>query len=453
MAGERATIILIKALFWTGISLLAGLSPLHAQESAPPGAVQLDPAFGDRLALAAARKKLASGEVEEAFKILAILERRHPDNRNLQVLIAQAEVAVGRHGGAIRRLELLQDKNPDWPRPRMELALAHAAAGNVREGKNILIAELGKDPPPHVRRNLEASIRMLEDRQAIVGRFSLGVVPDSNVSGGTHNETVQYLGLPFELNDDAKEKSGVRGEISGGVTLRSGWRDNVRIELSADLQHSEPLGNEGTPTSSARLALASRVRGRKGGLYAGIALQPFYYDGDLHRVERSIFFQPSRRLNKHVALVGDLDLTEGVFPGDELRDFRQWQVGAGPGIGISPSTRLQINGIFGVRKAEDELYSFIRRGVSANLVMAPADGWRLSLSGALIRDVYREEDIFWGATQEDILSVANIQLVRTGFVVWGFSPSFGLGYNEVRSSIDIYDKRSYSLQLGLARPF
>lgn len=453
MAGNRVAVIVTRVLFWAILSLIAGVSALYAQESAPPGSVQLDPAFGDRLALDLARKKLAEGDADEAFRILAILEHRHPGNRNLQVLIAQAEVGAGRHERAIQRLEVLRERHPDWPRPRVELALAHAAAGNVRTGKNILIAELGKDPPPHVRRNLEAAIRMLEDRQAIVGRFSFGVVPDSNITGGTHNDTVQYLGLPFELNDDAKEKSGVRGEISGGVTVRSGWRENVRVELSADLHHSEPLGDEGTPSSNAKLALASRIRGRKGGLYAGIALQPFYYDNEMQRVERSIFLQPSRRLSNRLSLVGDLTLTEGAYLGDDLRDFRQWQVGTGPSIRVSPATRLQITGIFGVRNAEDELYSYIRRGISANLVTAPANGWRLSLSGALTRDVYREESVFWGKRQEDILTAASFQVVRSGIVVWGFSPSFGLGYSEVRSSIDLYDKRSYSFQLGFARPF
>jgi hypothetical protein len=88
-----------------------------------------------------------------------------------------------------------------------------------------------------------------------------------------------------------------------------------------------------------------------------------------------------------------------------------------------------------------------------NLRTAPADGWRLSLAAALIRDVYREESLAYGTTQEDLIAATNLEVVKNGFVLFGFSPSFGLGYNEVRSTIDLYDKRSVTVQLGIALPY
>lgn len=423
-------------------------------DAAPPEmAIPLDPESGDRLAMALARRMLAEGNALEARKILAILEHRRPQDRDVQILIAQTEVALGDPDAAIRRLEALRRAYPDWPRPRIELALAHAAAGDIRKAKAILVAELGKDPPRQVRRNIEAAIRALEDQQPIVGRLSVSVAPDSNITGGTYNDTVEYLGLPFTLNDDAKQKSGVRAEMAAGATVRTGWDRGVRAELSIDAQHSEPLGDEGTPSSNARLTFAVRKRASRAAMRVGATVQPFYFDGELERIERAMFAEGGRHIAGPLAVVGNLTLADGNVADDETRDFRQWEVALGPSLALGADTRFQLNGIFGVRGAESDVYSYLRRGVSADLRTVPANGWRLSLAGALIRDVYDEESLAYGTTQEDLTTIARLEVVKTGFVLFGFSPSLGLAYSEVRSTIDLYDRHSFAVQLGIALPY
>lgn len=406
-----------------------------------------------RTEIAWSRKLMAVRDYAGVMAVLMAAEKRRPRDRNLQILLAQTEVTLGRPKDAIQRLETLTPLHPGWPRPRVELALAHAAAGNIRTAKRILVAELGKDPPPHVRRNIEAAIRQLEDKQSFVGRFSAGVTPDSNITGGTYNDTVDFLGLPFTLNDDAKQQSGVRGSISAGGTLRTAWDQNTRLEMSLDLSHSEPLGDEGTPSSNAKLEGAVRLRGPNGNARMGMAVRPFYWDNELQRIERSLFLEGSRRIGRPVSLVGRLTLSKGDFADDPTRDFRQWETSLGPSFALSPDTRLQVNGIFGVRNAESDLYSFIRRGASANLVTSPADGWRLTVAGALTRDVYGEESLAYGTTQEDLITAANLEVVKTGWVILGVSPSFGIGYSEVRSTIDLFDKRSLTFSLGFALPY
>jgi len=399
------------------------------------------------------RQLLATGAFAEAKDVLLTAEKRRPTDRNIQILLAQTDVALGSPEDAIRRLEALSKQYPDWPRPRVELALAYAAAGHERKAKSILIAELGKDPPPNVRSNIESAIRQLEDRQSFVGRFSAGVVPDTNVTGGTSSDTVEFLGLPFTVNDDAKEQSGVRARISAGGTVRTGWKENTRLEASLDAAHSEPLSDEGSPFSNIRLVGAARVRGPKGNARIGLAAQPFYRDNELQRVESSIFLEASRRMTDRTYMVGNVTLSDGNFNDDPLRDFRQWETGIGPGFAVSPDTWLQVNGIFGERNAESNVFSFIRRGVSTNLVTVPSAGWRLTFGGALIRDVYREESLAFGTTQEDLTTAAYLEVVKTSWVFWGVSPSVGFGYSRVRSTIDINDTRSFSLNLGFALPY
>lgn len=408
---------------------------------------------GDAALYSIARQSLEQGKLDQGYKLLLVLEKRNPDDRELQILLAEVEVARKDIEGAIARLKRLAEKEPDWPRPRIELAKAYMADERWRDAKNILVAELGRDPPEQVRRNIERLARAVEDKQSFVGRFSFGLAPDSNINNGSNADNIEYLGLPFTLSDDAKAQEGVRADISIGGTLRTQWRDNTRLEASLDAAHSEPLGDEGVPDSNLRLEFAARGRGPNGSFKTGIAVQPFYFDGDLNRTERSIFLQPARRITGRHYAVGGITLTEGRVNNSEARDFRQWEATIGPSLGFGETGRLQLTGIVGHRNAEDNVFSFLRRGVSLKAGAAPWNGWRLNLKGAITHDAYEDFNVPFGRRQEDLTNTAGIGVTRTAWVFFGMSPQLGLRWSETRSSIDLYDRDSIALTFGLALPY
>ena len=410
-----------------------------------------DPA--DRLIHDIAVNSLKAGSLDQGYKLLLILERRHPQDRELQVLIARTEVARKNTDLAIRRLEMLAGRHPDWPRPRIELALAHAAAKDWGAAKAVLIAELGKNPPPKVRRNLERMIRGLEDRQTFLTRYSVGVVPDSNVNAGSSASSVDFGGLPLTLSDDAKEQQGFRAEIGAGVTLRTPWRDDVRLEASIDAYHSEPLQAVGDPNSNVRLVAAARVRGQKGGFRTGLEIRPYFYDNEKLRHERHVFIEPYRIITPRLALFGRFAFGDGEVNNSTARDFSEWDAQIGPSIGIGETGRLSLSGLFRDRSAEDDVYSYIRRGLNITATAAPWNGWRVKLSGEITRDVYEDFSFVYGTRQEDLTRSARIEFTHTGMVLWGLSPTFGIGHSRTESSIDLYDRDSTSLILGVGLPY
>jgi hypothetical protein len=412
-----------------------------------------EPQEQDHILRSLAAELIARGRPGEALNILLILEARLPDDRDLQIAIAHTEVSLGKYDQAIHRLNILGEQHPDWPRPRVELALAYEVAGQLSAARAVLIDELGRDPPPPVRRNLEGRIRSLEDRMLFVGRFSIGVIPDSNVTDGTHNDSVEFLGLPFQINDDAKAKSGVHVDIAVGGTIRTAWRENTRLMASIDLQHSQPLTKAGTPATNARLALGMMVRRTKWSMLTGVAVRPFAENGELDRHEYSWFATGGRHLGGPVGLGGGLILTRGIHAGNPDRDFAQWEIAIGPRIRFGQSTVFQLAGIIGDRNAEVDTFSYERLGGSAGLVVVPGNGYRFLLSGAKIRDRYKEIPFGFDRLQEDLITIVTARLVKGDLVIGGFSPSIGVAYNETRSSIDIYDKRGFSFELGLARPY
>lgn len=430
--------------------LIAPIAGLAAINGAKAGTLD-DPA--DQAVYAIARQSLEQGKLDQGYKLLLILEARNPDDRELQILLAQAEMARKDNDAAIRRLKLLAARERDWPRPRIELARAYMAAERWRDANKILVAELGRDPPEVVRRNIERMARAVADKRSFVGRFSFGLVPDSNINSGSSADNIEYLGLPFTLSDDAKAQEGVRADISIGGTLRTQWRDNTRLEASLDAAHSEPLGDEGVPDSNLRLEVAARGRGPNGSFKTGIAVQPFYFDGNLIRIERSIFLQPARRITGRHYAVGSVTLTEGKVNNSDARDFRQWEATIGPSLGFGETGRLQLTGLIGHRNAEDDVFSFLRRGVSLKVGASPWNGWRLNLKGSITRDVYEDFNVPFGRRQEDLTGEASFSVTRTGWVFFGVSPRLGVRWSETRSTIDLYDRDSIAFTAGLAMPY
>lgn len=408
---------------------------------------------GDAVVYSLALQSLQRRDFDQGYDLLLILEARKPGDRDLQILLAQLEIARKDIDAAIRRLKLLSASEPDWPRPRVELAKAYMAAERWREAKNILVAELGRDPPERVRRNIEQAVRAIDDRRTLVGRFSIGVAPDSNINNGSSASTIEYLGLPFSLSDEAKAQQGVRADISLGGTVRTAWRENTRLEASLDGYHSQPLGDEGVPDSNYRVELATRVRGANGSLKTGIAVQPYYFDGELDRTEAELFFWPVLRLTGRHYAVGAVTLTDGNVEDVEARDFRQWEISAGPSIGLGQTGRLQVTANFGRRNAEDDVFSFIRRGISLWAGASPWNGWKVSTYATITRDVYDDFNFPFGTRQEDLTREIGVSVARTAWVFFGVSPQIGVRWRETESTIDLYDRDSFAVTAGLTLPY
>ena len=88
-----------------------------------------------------------------------------------------------------------------------------------------------------------------------------------------------------------------------------------------------------------------------------------------------------------------------------------------------------------------------------NIGAAPWNGWRLSLNGAITRDVYEDFNFPFGRRQEDLTTEAGFSVTRTGWVFLGVSPRLGLRWRETRSNIDLFDRDSVSFMAGLALPY
>ena len=206
-----------------------GLARAQAADAPPPtearggGVVTLS---GDQAFATALQLFIRDGDHAGA---LALIDTR-PDlmaRADVVRLRAQLMALTGREGEALDLLEAHLTREAGDALARFQVAELHFAAG--RDTAAALAYRLALAGALDMGRARVAAARLEQIQQRRRWRFWAGasVAPDSNVNGATDASRVELFGLPFELDDKARRRSGVSLSAQGGVGRR--WRFDARL--------------------------------------------------------------------------------------------------------------------------------------------------------------------------------------------------------------------------------
>ncbi len=173
-----------------------------------PQTMTLKAADGLKLAEALVEK----GEVEAAEAILIKLRDANAPNVNqTQVSFLLGLIAFQReeYDEAVALYRDILDDQPALVRVRLELARTLFALKRDRVAAYHFRLALAEDLPENAKTNIRVFLALIEARKQWRVNASAGIAPDTNVSAGPRDRQVQIFGLPFELDDDARQRSGV----------------------------------------------------------------------------------------------------------------------------------------------------------------------------------------------------------------------------------------------------
>ncbi len=193
-------------------------------------------------AVVAADRLLNLGRGEEALSVIKPVAEARPDSTQATFSMGLAALAVGdaavRAGSkpaepsakehfdlAVRSFRGILVKESDNLRVRLELARGLFSRGHCQAPPTNLIKHmlgddcwaaeqhflrvLGAKVPPQVMMNVRRFIQICRARKRASGSLSLALAPDTNVNTSTSAQTVDIFGLPFQLDDQARAKSGI----------------------------------------------------------------------------------------------------------------------------------------------------------------------------------------------------------------------------------------------------
>lgn len=446
--------------------LVAALAPAYAPTPAHAGALidQCDARtckarltgpelLGEVQKLVAARR---FAEAKPMIEALAGVPQYSLEYRFLTGFIAEQTGDYPRAASMFRAI-LVDD--PKQTRVRLELARTLFAMGRAQAAdREFRLAAEDRDLPPDVLRTIRLARNVIRSKRAWTLNVDAGFAPDSNINNATGADSITVLfgaiPIPLTLSPDARARSGtgyfatidsgLKLPVGGGVSLlgdvdvaRTDYRerafDDFSYELAAgaELALGQDLRVRMQAVGADRVyghRLATRQIGLKGGMEADLS--------------------QSGRLGLQ------LDVRRTTAPFDN--SYNGWQSGLYATYErVVARSFVTSAGLFVRRDAlRAAAYSSVELGALAGLGGELPLGFNLGLSGSASRALFDAPiPLFSDAPRHDWRFSLRATLGNRAFNWRGFSPTIGISWGRIDSTLPFYANNRTRLRVALARYF
>ena len=224
-----ASLVVVVSLAWPGVA--AAQEPASGPTDAQVVA-----------AIDATERLLATNRGAEALSIIRPVAEARPDSTQAAFSMGLSALAAGDQAAqaganprkeptreyfdiAVRTFRGMLVKDPSLLRVRLELGRAlfsrgvclqpppnlmkHILGDDCWAAEQHFIRTIGRGVPPSVALNIRRFIRVIRARKQAQGSLNLALAPDTNINNSTSADTVNILGLPFQLDDNARAQSGI----------------------------------------------------------------------------------------------------------------------------------------------------------------------------------------------------------------------------------------------------
>ena len=482
----------VRSAFALMMAMLV-VPPLCQASAVDPSAPSDDQVMA---AVGATERLLNQGRGVEALSLIRPVAEARPDIHQATFSMGLAALAVAdaavRAGTkprsapakenfdlAIRSFRGILVNQPSNLRVRLELARSLFSRGNcIAPPRNLIkhflgddcwaaeqhfLRVLGADVPPQVVFNVRRFIQVCRARKRAAGSLSLALAPDTNVNTSTSAQTVNIFGLPFQLDDQARAKSGI----------------GVVGALGTEVQSPLPK-LKWFPGSAARLRVGGTVYRREysGGEFDdsnyGIYAGPRFISS---KGQMSVLFQADRRAvngrpysrQYGLRIEGVRLVIPRVWAGGSLEGSRQTALGLDGPIGkpglswnmqafvsyaVLPSLNLRFMG--GNGRENTDRFSTRHRSRWVGL-MGTYDlpfGFSVTAAQQLFATNFEYPTALFGPEPPKTrLWFSRLQVYNRLIRIKGFSPSLSIIREDRKANLTLYSYQRYRAEGGVVRVF
>ncbi|HEY0164471.1 MAG TPA: surface lipoprotein assembly modifier, partial [Sphingomicrobium sp.] len=184
------------------------------------------------------------GKLDEASSIIEDRLRSHPKDTQARFLDGMIAIARKDMRKAIRVFRSILIDEPKATRVRLELARAFYLAKDYGNALRQFQFALAGKPPPQVTANIVRQMSAIRKAKSLSYNFGLAVAPDSNLNTGSSAREVTLFGLPFDLSEEAQQRSGVGLAIEAGGEWAPPIGQAARLRLGGSVQRREYSGSK-----------------------------------------------------------------------------------------------------------------------------------------------------------------------------------------------------------------
>ena len=426
---------------------------LLAVSSASPAAETV----GERIDISpiqAGRLLFRAGRIEDARKLL---ERVRPETDEERIerlfLLGLIDARRGFPSRAARRFEAILAQRPELTRVRLELAQVYYALGRDEKARFHLEASLADKLPSSVETAVEGFLNRIDARKRWSLSLSAAVVPESNPAKRTGRERIRIGGVPFRLNPDARESSGVGYLVTIGAsfspTITDGLRGVFAVSSAAKL-YKQPDWNDVSVHGEIGLAPLFDKWTVSGGLRLGrrwLATDPYSREvGPWMRARRRLSPAASRLEVDLSAVNRDHD-SQAAQDGWRFSARSAWIYALRAPTSIETSLDLELSG------ARERHHANGTAGLGITVSHAFRGG--LSISPSVSAHVRRHAgpDPLFLKTRSDRRFRIAVNILHRALQYQGFAPHAGYSVDWNRSNIPLHTYLNHGAVFGVSRRF
>ena len=428
------------------VFLLLAASPASHAGDAAGARIEISPIRAGQLLFRA-------GRIEDARKLL---ERARPENEEERIerlfLLGLIEARLGLARRAARRFEAILAQRPELTRVRLELARVYHTLGLDEKARFHFEASLGDELPSSVEAAVEGFLNRIDARKRWSLSLSAAVVPESNPAKRTGRERIRIGGVPFRLNPDARESSGVGYLITTGASFSPALADDLRgvfAVSSAAKLYKQPDWNDVSLHGEIGLARLFDRGTVSGGLRLGrrwLAADPYSREiGPWMRARQRL--SPASRLEVNLSAVNRDHDSQAARNGWRFSARPAWFYALRAPTSVETSLDLELTG------ARERHHA--SRMVALGITVSHAFRGGLSISSSVSAQVRRHagpEPLFLKTRTDRQFRIA-VNILHRALQYQGFAPYAGYSLEWNRSNIPLNTYRNHGAVFGISKTF
>ena len=425
--------------------LLAASPAIHAGDAA-----------GERIEISpirAGQHLFRAGRLEDARKLL---ERAQPESDEERIerlfLLGLIDARRGFPRRAARRFETILAERPELTRVRLELAQVYRALGRDEKARFHFEASLADKLPSSVETAVEGFLNRIDARKRWSLSLSTAVVPESNPAKRTDRKRVRIGGVPFDLNPDARESSGVGYLISTGASFSPTLADDLRGVLagsSAAKLYKQTDWNDVSVQGEIGLARLFD----KGMVSGGLRLGRRWLAADPYSREVGPWMRGRLRLSPETRLEVNASAVNRDHRGQKAQDG--WHFSLKPAWNYAPRAPTSIETFLELELADTRESHHASRTAGLGITVSHAFRGGLSVSPSVSASFRRHagSDPLFLTTRNDRRLRIAVNILHRVLQYQGFAPYAGYAVEWNRSNIPLHTYRNHDAVFGVSRRF
>lgn len=397
---------------------------------------------------------LESGDFDLARSELANRVAQRPDAALFAAhLEAMIQLRLGNADKAADILRQILDVAPDFEPARQELTVLLARLGQA-DGAIFHAQRLLRDTKdPVTARNMNNFVRVYQGGQqsGITGRFS--ILPSTNATRGTQEETIMIGGLPFTISPESRAREGIGFAI--GSTAWKKWQlsEHWSGMLSAAIDFNGYLTKDPDSEQSLQLRYDFQRGDARTQLRLGPVAELASENWDPKRLRLGFDFGVLHLTSPRSRFRLDSTGTRQVHQVESFRDGYLFRSNLGFDHAFSNTLYGSLDLSFGRETTQRAHLDHHDNGLFIKLAKEWQNGLLTGLTVGRRRNDYVGNFPGTSIARRDVQNSIGVQLSHDSIKIWDNTPEINVTWIDSNSNVGFYDYTSLDVSFGFTTSF